>query len=64
MDARAPPTIFRMSIDRKGGYTLLEVMAVTLIIALVASLVITMTPGTGRAGLKAATLQAAALLRR
>ena len=47
-----------------GGFTLLEVMAVMLIIVLVASLVITMTPGTGRAGLKAATLQAAALLRR
>jgi general secretion pathway protein H len=50
--------------DREAGFTLLEVMAVTLIIALVASLVITMTPGTGRAGLKAVTLQTAALLRR
>jgi general secretion pathway protein H len=50
--------------DREGGFTLLEVMAVMLIIALVASLVITMTPGTGRAGLKAVTLQTAALLRR
>jgi general secretion pathway protein H len=35
-----------------------------LIIALVASLVVTMTPGTGRAGLKAVTLKTAALLRR
>jgi general secretion pathway protein H len=52
------------STDREGGFTLLEVMAVMLIIALVASLVITMVPGTGRAGLKAATLQTAALLRR
>jgi general secretion pathway protein H len=50
--------------DAEAGFTLLEVMAVMLIIALVASLVITMTPGTGRAGLKAVTLQAAALLRR
>jgi general secretion pathway protein H len=50
--------------DREGGFTLLEVMAVMLIIALVASLVITMTPGTGRAGLKAVTLKTAALLRR
>jgi general secretion pathway protein H len=50
--------------DREAGFTLLEVMAVMLIIALVASLVITMTPGTGRAGLKAVTLKTAALLRR
>lgn len=35
-----------------------------LIIALVASLAITMMPGTGRAGLKAVTLEAAALFRR
>jgi general secretion pathway protein H len=52
------------STDREAGFTLLEVMAVMLIIALVASLVVTMVPGTGRAGLKAATLQTAALLRR
>jgi general secretion pathway protein H len=50
--------------DPEAGFTLLEVMAVMLIIALVASLVITMTPGTGRAGLKAVTLKTAALLRR
>jgi general secretion pathway protein H len=50
--------------DREAGFTLLEVMAVMLIIALVASLVVTMTPGTGRAGLKAVTLKTAALLRR
>ena len=35
-----------------------------LIIAMVSSLVVTMTPGTGRAKLKALTLQSAALLRR
>jgi len=39
-------------------------MAVMLIVALVASLVVTMMPGTGRAGLKAVALQTAALLRR
>jgi general secretion pathway protein H len=50
--------------EPEAGFTLLEVMAVMLIIALVASLVVTMTPATGRAGLKAVTLQAAALLRR
>jgi general secretion pathway protein H len=53
-----------LNTDRKAGFTLLEVMAVMLIVALVASLVITMTPGTGRAGLKAVTLETAALLRR
>jgi general secretion pathway protein H len=50
--------------DREAGFTLIEVIAVMLIIALVASLVVTMMPGTGRAGLKALTLQTAALLRR
>lgn len=50
--------------DGKAGFTLIEVVAVMLIIALVASLAITMMPGTGRAGLKAVTLETAALLRR
>jgi general secretion pathway protein H len=50
--------------DRGAGFTLIEVMAVMLIIALVAGLVLTMMPGTGRAGLKAVTLQTASLLRR
>jgi general secretion pathway protein H len=50
--------------DREAGFTLIEVVAVMLIIALVAALVVTMMPGTGRAGLKALTLQTAALLRR
>jgi general secretion pathway protein H len=50
--------------DRGAGFTLIEVMAVMLIIALVAGLVLTMTPGTGRAGLKAVTLQTASLFRR
>jgi general secretion pathway protein H len=39
-------------------------MAVMLIIALIGSLVVTITPGSGRAKLKALTLQTAALLRR
>jgi general secretion pathway protein H len=50
--------------DPRAGSTLIEVMAVMLIIALVASLAMTTVPGTGRAKLKALTLQAAALLRR
>lgn len=50
--------------DRWAGFTLIEVLAVMLIIALVSSLAITMTPGTGRAGLKALTLEIATLLRR
>ena len=52
------------NVDRAAGFTLIEVMAVMLIIVLVASLAVTMMPGTGRAGLKAVTLQAASLLRR
>jgi general secretion pathway protein H len=52
------------NIDRQAGFTLIEVVAVMSIIALVASLVITARPGTGRAGLKAVTLQIATLLRR
>ena len=43
---------------------MIEVLAVMLIIALVASLVVAATPGTGRAQLKALTLDMAALLRR
>jgi len=52
------------SSDRKAGFTLIEAVAVMLIIALMASLAITMIPGTGRARLKAVTLETAALLRR
>jgi general secretion pathway protein H len=67
-NVRQPKEVERNSIHsiemRAAGYTLLEMMAVMLIIALVASLVITMTPGTGRPGLKAVTLATAALLRR
>jgi general secretion pathway protein H len=52
------------NVDRGAGFTLIEVIAVMAIIALVASLAVTMMPGTGRAGLKALTLQTASLLRR
>jgi general secretion pathway protein H len=51
------------AVDRRAGFTLIEVVAVMLIIALVASLAVTMTPGTGRGQLKALTLEVAALLR-
>jgi len=50
--------------DRRSGFTLTETVAAMLIIALIASLAITLIPGTGRAGLKAVTLEAAALFRR
>src|SRR5712672_2208998 len=50
--------------DRCGGFTLIEVVAVMLIIALVASLAVTKIPGTGRGRLKAVALETAALLRR
>ena len=52
------------STDPRAGSTLIEVMAVMLIIALVASLAVTTVPGTGRAKLQALALQTAALLRR
>ncbi|HVX92448.1 MAG TPA: prepilin-type N-terminal cleavage/methylation domain-containing protein [Xanthobacteraceae bacterium] len=52
------------SADRRAGFTLIEVVAVMLIVALVASLVVAATPGTGRGGLKALALRTAALLRR
>jgi general secretion pathway protein H len=50
--------------DRRAGFSLIEVVAVMLIIALVASLAVTMMPGTGRGRLKALALETAALLRR
>ena len=52
------------SFDRQAGFTLIEVMAVMLIVALVAGLAVTMTRGTGRAQLKAVALETAALFRR
>jgi general secretion pathway protein H len=58
------PALRSWNADRGAGFTLIEVVAVMLIIALVASRAVTMMPGTGRAGLKAVTLQTASLLRR
>jgi len=52
------------NVDRGAGFTLIEVITVMVIIALVASLAVTMMPSTGRAGLKAVALQTASLLRR
>ena len=49
---------------RNAGFTLIEMMAVMMIIALVAGLAVTMTPGTGRPGLEAVALRTAALFRR
>jgi general secretion pathway protein H len=57
---RVPPT----RAARDAGFTLIEVMAVMLIVAMVAGLAVTMTPGTGRPGLEAVALQTAALFRR
>jgi len=68
MDARGARVMQRTSrtwsADRVGGFTLIEMMAVMLIIAMVAALVVTMTPGTGRAQLKALAMETAALFRR
>jgi general secretion pathway protein H len=50
--------------DRKAGFTLIEMMAVMLIIALIAGLAFATMPGTGRAQLKGVALQTAALFRR
>jgi len=58
------PTPRTRAEDRQAGFTLIEVVAVMLIIALVASLAVTMMPGTGRGQLRALTLEVAALLRR
>jgi general secretion pathway protein H len=68
MDARAAlarrRTFRTWSRERRAGFTLIEVLAVMAIVALVAGLAITMIPGTGRAQLKALTLDTAALMRR
>ncbi len=56
------------SVDREAcstsGFTLIEMLAVMMIIALVSSLVVMFVPGTGRGGLKAIVMDSAALLRR
>lgn len=46
------------------GFTLVEVTAAMLIVALVASLAVVKAPGTGRTALKSVALQAASLMRR
>jgi general secretion pathway protein H len=63
--AQPAPSAFRTwNIDRESGFTLIEVVAAMLIVALVASLAVTLVHGTGRAGLKALTMQTASLIRR
>ena len=57
-------TLQARAADRRSGFTLIEVVAVMLIIALVASLAVTKIPGTGRGRLQAVALETAALLRR
>src|SRR5258706_10982815 len=64
IDRALQPKARTRTTDRRAGFTLIEVVAVMLIIALVASLAVTMMPGTGRGRLKALTLETAALLRR
>lgn len=48
----------------EAGFTLIEMMAVMLIIALIAAVAFATMPGTGRAQLKGVALQTAALFRR
>lgn len=63
--AQAPRLISRMAnANPRQGFTLLEMVAVMTIIALVASLAVVNLRGTGRAGLQAVVLDAAALIRR
>jgi len=50
--------------DAKSGFTLLEMMVVMSVIALISSLIVTFTQGTGRAGLKAIVMDSVALFRR
>jgi general secretion pathway protein H len=52
------------NVDREGGFSLIEVVAVMLIIALVAGIAVAFTRGTGRAQLRAVALETAALFRR
>jgi general secretion pathway protein H len=52
------------SVEAQRGFTLIETMAVMMIVALVASVAVTMTKGSGRGQLKALALDTADLLRR
>ena len=49
---RSLPALRASFADRRAGFTLIEVVAVMAIIAMVASLAVTMTSGTGRGRLK------------
>jgi general secretion pathway protein H len=63
---RAPPRMSRTSsaeAEAEAGFTLIEMMAVMLIIAVIASLVLPMTHGTGRSQLQALALETATLIR-
>jgi general secretion pathway protein H len=56
---------FRATINKgEAGFTLIEMLAVMLMIALIAALAVTHTRGTGRAQLRAVALETAALFRR
>lgn len=52
------------SIEKRAGFTLVEMAAVMMIVALISGLVLAWSSGSGRARLKAVALEAAALLRR
>lgn len=52
------------STERRRGFTLIEMLAVMLIVALMSVLAVAMAPGTGRAQLEAVGLRIGALLRR
>jgi general secretion pathway protein H len=58
------PTFRTSSAEAQAGFTLIEVMAVMMIIALLASIAIGTSRGTGRGQLKALALETADLLRR
>jgi general secretion pathway protein H len=60
----SPMSISDQATNRRAGFTLIEMQAVMLIIALVAALAFATMPGTGRAQLKGVALQTAALFRR
>jgi general secretion pathway protein H len=68
MVAKVEQALPRMSqtsnVEAQRGFTLVETMAVMMIVALVASIAVAMTKGTGRGELKSLALEAADLLRR
>jgi general secretion pathway protein H len=59
----ATPQVAREQAARQAGFTLIETMAVMLIVAILASLAIPWTRGTGRGQLKALALETADLAR-